>query len=49
MVVVTGGYHTMTKVTQYDMTGYKGELNELQTGRSRHACGHYVDNNQQQV
>ena len=49
MVVVTGGDFTKTKATQYDMTGYKGELNELQTGRSNHACGHYVDDNQQQV
>ena len=49
MVVVTGGRYTMTKVTQYDMTGYIGKLNELQTGRRSHACGYYVDDNQQQV
>ena len=48
MVVVTGGYYTKTKVTQYDMTGYK-DLNELRTGRRDHACGYYVDDNQQQV
>ena len=49
MVVVTGGFYTKTKVTQYDMTGFKGEHNELQTGRWGHACGYYVDDNQQQV
>ena len=39
---MTGGYHTNTAVTMYNLTGNFWELPELNTGRWSHGCGFYT-------
>ena len=42
-VVITGGYYTMRKVTEYNEDGNSKELPQLITGRWNHGCSSYVD------
>ena len=39
---LSGGYHTKTAVTMYNVTGNFWELPELNTGRWSHGCGFYT-------
>ena len=43
-VIITGGYFSLNRVEQYNLTGSMGRLPDLNTGRYNHACGHYVQN-----
>jgi len=40
--ILTGGYHTRTTVTMYNISGNFWELPQLNTGRWNHGCGYYV-------
>lgn len=40
--ILTGGYHTRTTVTMYNISGNFWELPKLNTGRWNHGCGYYV-------
>ena len=42
-VIITGGWNTMKKVTQYNEDGLHKELPELITGRRYHGCSSYVN------
>ena len=42
-VVITGGIYN-TNVTEYTEVGHMKELPQLITGRFRHGCAAYVDN-----
>ena len=42
-VIITGGYYSYTRVARYNHDGYLEDLPGLITGRSDHACGHYID------
>ena len=48
-VVLTGGSSTMTQVTVYSSTGWVKDWAQLQTGRYLHACGHFVNTDNQVV
>ena len=42
-VIITGGYYSYTRVARYSHDGYLEDLPGLITGRSGHACGHFID------
>ena len=42
--IVTGGYDSWQRVTQYSVTGEVTELPDLITGRYLHACSSFVNN-----
>ena len=48
-VVLTGGYDIKTQVTVYNSEGWVEDWAELQTGRFRHACGHFINTDNQVV
>ena len=42
-MILTGGYYSMEKVQQYNLTGSMGtDLPDLKTGRYDHGCGSYL-------
>ena len=43
--VVTGGYFSGRKVTQYSLSGEVTYLADLQQGRLNHACTSFIDDN----
>ena len=43
-VVVTGGTNPKNKASVYNMDGWVQDLPDLNQGRYKHGCGHYVDN-----
>ena len=43
------GAASIHTVSQYDANGYVGELPQLKYGRRDHACGFYVDSNDNEV
>ena len=45
---MTGGM-TSTSVTAYDVDGWVEDLPDLMNYRNSHACGHYVDANNNMV
>ena len=49
MVILTGGSDTKTQVTVYSSEGWVVDWAQLQTGRSSHACGHFVNTDNQVV
>ena len=52
-VVITGGspagYRGLDEVTRYSLDGGATALPSLQTARGGHACGHFIDNKNNQV
>ena len=48
-VIVTGGRYTLDMVSVYTEQGWAGDLPRLNTGRWTHACGHYVNAEDQVV
>ena len=42
--IVTGGWDSMERVTQYSVTGEATELPDLITGRYTHACSSFINN-----
>ena len=42
--IVTGGIHSMERVTQYSVTGEATELPDLINGRYYHACSSFINN-----
>ena len=50
-VVVTGGgiVHSQSTVEVYNTSGIVEQLPDMRTPRREHACGHYVDSNNQVV
>ena len=46
---LTGGYDTLTTVSRYTATSHVKDLNNLNTGRSSHTCGWYVDSDGKRV
>ena len=50
-VVVTGGgnVHSQSTVEVYNTSGMVEQLPDMRTPRREHACGHYVDSNNQVV
>ena len=50
MVILTGGaLNTKNKVTVYNSEGWVEDWAQLQTGRYLHACGHFVNTDNQVV
>ena len=49
-VILTGGYYSqysaLNRVQEYNLQGSVARLPDLNTGRYRHACGHYVHQGQ---
>ena len=49
-VILTGGYYdsssSLSRVQEYNLHGSVARLPDLNTGRSIHACGHYVHQGQ---
>ena len=47
-VIITGGFNIsaepLKRVQQYNLTGSMGRLPDMNTARSGHACGHYIQN-----
>ena len=41
-VIVTGGYHTLTKVSIYNKNGHQRDLPDLSKGRDEHACSSFI-------
>merc|ERR1712126_60809 len=48
-VIITGGHPARDDVTRYQRNGEAATLPSLQTGRQNHACGYFVDNNNDKV
>ena len=44
-VIITGGFNTMKKVSQYNENEQHNVLPELITGRQEHGCSSYVNIN----
>ena len=40
-VIITGGYYTLTTVSQYNEAGWLRDLPDLQQGRWNHGCSSY--------
>ena len=40
-LVITGGLHTLRTVSRYSITGWVGDLAELNVGRRNHGCSSY--------
>ena len=47
--IITGGDHTMTTVSRYDRNGWIEDLPSLNGFRWGHACGTYLDTNNNRV
>ena len=47
--IITGGYKNPTTVSRYDKNGWMEDLPSLNTGRHVHACGTYLDNDNNRV
>ena len=47
--IITGGQWTSKTVSIYSQTGWLDDLPNLVTGRHYHACGTYVDSNNNRV
>ena len=45
-VIITGGSYHTSQVISYNLAGEVSRLPSLQSGRSWHACGHFVHNGQ---
>lgn len=45
-VIFSGGYHSQTAVTMYNLTGNFWQLPKLNTGRWSHGCGSYTREDQ---
>ena len=45
-VILTGGYISYSRVQEYNLRGSLRRLPDLNTGRRRHDCGHYVHQGQ---
>ena len=43
-VILTGGRDTLTRVSQYNETGWEKDLPTLQTGRRNHGCAYFNNN-----
>ena len=43
-VVITGGYYTKRKVTQYNGVRFLKEMPQLIQGRRHHGCSYYTEN-----
>ena len=50
-VILTGGYDTSThnKVSVFDKNGFVEQLPDLLTGRYGHACGIFINNDENKV
>ena len=48
-VILTGGYHTRTTVSQYNEAGWVRDLPDLLQGRYYHGCTSYDNNDGTQV
>ena len=48
-VIVTGGGARLAAVTVYSQRGFVEDLPQLGTGRQWHACGHFVNSEDQPV
>ena len=48
-VIVTGGFGNRKDVLVYSMTGFEGNLPDLNEGRQYHACARYTDQYGQNV
>ena len=49
VVILTGGADTKSLVTVYNNAGFVEDLPSLNTGRSLHGCGHFVNTDNQVV
>ena len=49
IVILTGGSYTENKVTVYSSSGWVEDWAPLKTGRYDHACGHFVNTDNQVV
>ena len=49
MVIPTGGYYTENKVTVYNTEGWVEDWAQIQKGRYLHACGHFINMDNQVV
>ena len=49
MFLLTGGYDTQTKVSQYFNSGWMEDLPELNVGRYNHGCGFYFNDDMERV
>ena len=45
-VILTGGGHSYNRVQEYNLQGSVARLPDLNIGRHKHACGHYVHQGQ---
>ena len=45
-VILTGGTLSPSRVDEYNLQGSVARLPDLNTGRSEHACGHFVRSGQ---
>ena len=48
-MVIVGGRYTPKTVSVYNMDGWVRDLPNLNQGRTNLACGHYLDDNGDQV
>ena len=48
-VIITGGDFKKNQVTVYNTEGWVADWPELNTGRSDHGCGHFVNTDNQVV
>jgi len=48
-VVITGGSNTLSTASIYSIDGWVEDLPDLLTGRYKHGCGHYINNNDKMV
>ena len=44
-VILTGGTYTKNTVSIYNDDGWVKDLANLNTGRFKHSCSHYISNN----
>jgi len=49
MFILTGGEHSMKKVSQYSTSGWMDDLPELNEGRNDHGCGYFYNDNMERV
>ena len=49
MFILTGGEHSMKKVSQYSISGWMDDLPELNEGRRDHGCGFFFNDNMERV
>ena len=48
-VVVTGGWYSVNTVSRYNINGWTENLPNLLGPRVYHACGHYLNSDNQKV